>query len=209
MSKVLNGRGGVGEQTRQRVEALLRDHGYRRPLPTGTSQGLEVVFHQMLGSIAIEIMRGVEEAAGTRDCTVGFTDVRRHVAAGRALGRAAAAAAAHGASSRRCRATAEHCELLAASGVPLVAIDPVGDLFPTLAVGTNNWSGAVAAARYLLDLGHRRIGVLTGPVQDLCSRARLDGFRAALDHAGIPFDDTCSRRGVFTFEDGRASVGNC
>lgn len=203
VSKVLNGRGGVGEQTRQRVEALLRDHGYRRPLPTRTSQGLEVVFHQMLGSIAIEIMRGVEEVAGARDCTVGFTDVRRHVSAGLPWVEPLLLRQPRGVIAALSEVTAQHCELLSASGIPLVAIDPVGDLSPTAAVGTNNWSGAVAATRYLLDLGHRRIGVLTGPAKDLCSRARLDGFRAALDHAGIPFDESLLRRGVFTFEDGR------
>ncbi|MEK8104363.1 substrate-binding domain-containing protein [Micromonospora sp. M12] len=82
-------------------------------------------------------------------------------------------------------------------------MDPTGDLFPTPAVGSNNWSGALAAARHLLDLGHRRIGVITGPVDDLSSRARLDGFRAALDYAGVPFDATLERRGVLTFDDGR------
>jgi LacI family xylobiose transport system transcriptional regulator len=83
-----------------------------------------------------------------------------------------------------------------------VSIDPIGDLVPVPAVGSNNWSGAVAATRHLFDLGHRRIGVITGPVKALSSRARLDGFRATLDHAGIPLDASLERHGVFTFDDG-------
>src|SRR5512142_2368206 len=75
VSKVLNGRSGVGASTRQRVEALLRDHGYRRPEPGVTSPSLEVVFYAMLSPIAVEILRGVERVAGPRDLTVGFTDV--------------------------------------------------------------------------------------------------------------------------------------
>ncbi|MEO3773037.1 LacI family DNA-binding transcriptional regulator [Micromonospora sp. B9E7] len=202
VSKVLNGRGGVGEQTRQRVEALLRDHGYRRRQTSGAARCIEVVFHQMLPSIAMEIMRGVQEVAGPRDYTVGFSDVRRRILAGQPwvepllLRQPAAVITAFS------LITADDGKRFAAGGIPLVAIDPTGDLSPTPAVGANNWSGALAATRHLLDLGHRRIGVITGPVNDLSARARLDGFRAALDYADVPFDETLERRGIFSFDDG-------
>jgi DNA-binding LacI/PurR family transcriptional regulator len=202
VSKVLNGRGGVGPETRRRVEALLRDHGYRRPLPKTATPCVEVVFDNMLGSIAVEILRGVADEAGARDCTVGFTDVRRPVPAGvswvEALLRRRPAAVITVCSI----ATAEHSERLAAAGIALVAIDPVGELLLTPVVGSNNWNGALTAVRHLLDLGHRRIGVLSGPVRDLSARARLDGVRAALDHACIAPAEELERRGVFTFDDG-------
>jgi DNA-binding LacI/PurR family transcriptional regulator len=202
VSKVLNGRHGVGVETRRRVEELLRDHGYRRPLPATSTPCVEVVFDNMLGSIAVEILRGVAEEAGGRDCTVGFTDVRRQLRADvpwlDALLRRRPTAVITVCSI----ATARHSEQLAASGVALVAIDPIGELVTTPVVGSNNWSGALTAMRHLLDLGHRRIGVLTGPVRDLSARARLDGMRAALDHAGITLAEDLERRGVFTFEDG-------
>ena len=201
VSKVLNGRRGVGPETRRRVEALLRDHGYRRPLPTTATPCVEVVFDNMLGSIAVDILRGVAEEASERDCTVGFTDVRRQLSAALpwvdALLRRRPTAVIAVCSI----ATAQHSEQLAAGGIALVAIDPVGELF-TPVVGSNNWSGGLTAIRHLLDLGHRRIGVLTGPVRDLSARARLDGVRAALDHAGIAPADDLERQGVFTFDDG-------
>jgi LacI family xylobiose transport system transcriptional regulator len=203
VSKVLNGRRGVGRETRQRVEALLRDHGYRRPLPATATPCLEVVFDQMLGSIAVEILRGVADVAGERDCTVGFTDVRRHISAELPWVEPLLRRRPTAVITVCSMANAQHSDQLAASGIPLVAIDPIGELFATPAVGSNNWSGALSATRHLLDLGHRRIGVLTGPVRDLSARARLDGFRAALDHAGIPVDDSLEQRGLFTFEDGR------
>jgi len=70
-------------------------------------------------------------------------------------------------------------------------------------VGSANWTGGLTATRHLLDLGHRRIAAITGPTRDLSSRARLDGFRAALDTAGVPFDEDLVRSGLFLFEDGR------
>jgi LacI family xylobiose transport system transcriptional regulator len=203
VSKVLNGRGGVGAQTRRRVEELLRDHGYRRPLPATAVPCVEVVFDRMLGSIAVEILRGVTDVAVEHDCTVGFTDVHRLIAADlpwvEPLVRRRPAAVISVCSI----ANTQDSERLAAGGIPLVAVDPIGELAATPVVSSNNWSGALTVTRHLLDLGHRRLGLLTGPVRDLAARARRDGFRAALDHAGIEFDDSCERRGLFTFEDGR------
>ncbi|NUT34350.1 MAG: LacI family DNA-binding transcriptional regulator [Hamadaea sp.] len=203
VSKVLNGRAGVGDETRRRVEALLRDHGYRSPAPAQPAQRLEVVFYGMLSFIAMEILQGVAEVAAIHDMTFGYlnaysrgkedllwmdTLLRRRPAAVIAVSAAV---------------TPHHRETLASSGIPLVALDPTNDLHSTPTIGATNWSGALDATRHLLDLGHRRIGVLSGPVKDLSSRARLDGFRAAMDEAGVPFDQSLLRSGMFTFEQGR------
>jgi LacI family xylobiose transport system transcriptional regulator len=200
VSKVLNGRGGVGPGTRQRVEELLRDHGYGHPAAAGPS--LEVVFEEMLGSISMEILRGVAEVANEHGATVTFTDVRHPFGAGIPWIDALVARRPTGVVTVVSGVTAQHAALLAARQIPLVTLDPIGELPAVPAVGSNNWSGALTATRHLLDLGHRRIGVLTGPVKDLSARARLDGFRAALDHAEIPHDGSLERRGIFTFANG-------
>jgi DNA-binding LacI/PurR family transcriptional regulator len=201
VSKVLNGRGGVGDQTRQRVEALLQEHGYREPAVNLATPTIEVVFGSMIGSITSEILRGVDRTAVEYDCSVGFVDAGARVAEGirwlepllarRPLGVVAVAP----------ESTPQYTEL-AAGDVPLVVIDPVDDL-AVPAVGCNNWRGALAATRHLLELGHRRIGVLSGLREYLSVRARLDGFRAAMEHAGIPVDAGLERVGMFTFEDGQ------
>jgi LacI family transcriptional regulator, xylobiose transport system transcriptional regulator len=89
--------------------------------------------------------------------------------------------------------------------IPLVVVDPTGQsLHDTPSVGATNWSGGVAATRHLLDLGHRRIAVISGPERILCSRARLDGYRAAMDAAGIAIDPGLVRYGDFHVADGLA-----
>ncbi len=203
VSKVLHGRPGVGKSTRQRVEALLIEHGYGRPVPAGPAHGLEVVFSNMLGSIALEIMRGVEQVAASRQLVVGFTDVRSRVTAGLPWVEPLLLRQPVGVVAVVSGVTTEHRDLFEAGGVPLVALDPTGDVNPTPSVGSTGWSGALAATRHLLELGHRRIGVITGPAGFLASRARLDGFRAALDTAGVPFDERLMRDGPFLFEHGR------
>ncbi|MDQ1031809.1 hypothetical protein QF035_009391 [Streptomyces umbrinus] len=88
-------------------------------------------------------------------------------------------------------------------GVPLVVIDPAGSpAMDVPTVGATNWAGGMAAAEHLLRLGHRRIGFVAGPPRLLCSRARLDGYRAALDRAGIAVDASLIVPGDFYQESG-------
>ncbi|SEH02654.1 LacI family transcriptional regulator [Nonomuraea solani] len=46
----------------------------------------------------------------------------------------------------------------------------------------------MSAIRHLIELGHERIAMITGPAGRPTSRVRLDGYRAALDRAGITPD---------------------
>ncbi len=70
-------------------------------------------------------------------------------------------------------------------GIPYVFLDPLGTPPPDAPlVGATNWAGGLAATEHLLDLGHERIAVISGPAHVLCSRARVDGYRAALQRQG-------------------------
>src|SRR4051794_12060312 len=63
VSKVVNGREDVAPGTRARVEALLEEHGYRRPARDARAQLLDVVFNELESPWAMEIIKGVEEVA--------------------------------------------------------------------------------------------------------------------------------------------------
>ncbi len=64
------------------------------------------------------------------------------------------------------------------------------------------WAGGLSATEHLIELGHRRIGIITGPPRLQCSRARLDGYRAALEAAGLQFDNDLVYTGDFYHESG-------
>jgi DNA-binding LacI/PurR family transcriptional regulator len=80
--------------------------------------------------------------------------------------------------------------------IPLVVLDPTGEpMHDTPSVGATNYTGALVATRHLLDLGHRRIAMLCGNLSWPFCRARLDGYRAAMDAAGVPVDPDLVRIG--------------
>jgi DNA-binding LacI/PurR family transcriptional regulator len=205
VSKVINGRSGVALDTRRRVEAVLHEHGYRRPEMAGPGATLDVVFHAIEGHSAVEILRGVESVARQHELAIGFTEVQGRQTPGRTWLEQVLARRPTGVIVVYFEFPRQQWAQLATSGIPVVALDPTGEpLHSTPSVGAANWSGGVAATRHLLELGHQRIAAIGGPADFLCARARLDGFRAAMDSAGVLVDPALVRIGQFRFDDGLA-----
>jgi LacI family xylobiose transport system transcriptional regulator len=204
VSKVLNGRSGVAPETRRRVEDLLREQDYRRPEKVTRAACLEVIFYGTLSPIAVDIMRGVKRTAVDHGLSVGFTDVLQEASTGRNWSRDLLARRPTGVVAVHLGATPEQHDLLSASGIPLVVVDPTGEPLERVPwVSGANRQGGIAATRHLLGLGHQRIAVISGPPERLCARSRLDGVRAALEAARLPWDKSLVRTGMwFSYEDG-------
>ncbi|WP_239678963.1 LacI family DNA-binding transcriptional regulator [Natronosporangium hydrolyticum] len=185
VSKVINGRSGVSADTRARIESLIDQYGYRRPAGN-RSKVLELVFRELESMWAVEIIRGVERVARQHRIGVMVSEFGLHDSV-------AAAAMAETVSRRpRCvlsvaQLSEAEREQLRAQGIPFVVFDPTGELPDDVPfVGATNWNGGRSAVRHLVGLGHQRIAMIGGPDQVLCCRARLDGYRSAMEAAGLP-----------------------
>jgi LacI family transcriptional regulator, xylobiose transport system transcriptional regulator len=204
VSKVINGRSDVAADTRQRVEAAIREYGYQR-----SERGhrvapiLEVIFHELDSEWALEIVRGVERVAGRNQLALVLSEMQGRRTPGRGWIEGVLARRPTGVIAVFSDLSETIRDQLRTRGIPLVIVDPTGEpLHDTPSIGATNWNGGLAATRHLLALGHRRIGVIGGPEDILCSRARLDGYRAAMDAAGVPVDPTLISHGHFHVEEG-------
>ncbi|MDT0400775.1 LacI family DNA-binding transcriptional regulator [Streptomyces sp. DSM 41635] len=207
VSRVVNGRSDVSPGTRARVEELLRRHGYRKRPAASPSRAalIDLVFDDLDSPWAVEIIRGVEEAAHGAGVGTVVSAIHGRSGDAREWMRNLRARASDGVVLVTSALEPTLHEELRILGVPLVVVDPAGS--PALdvpAIGAANWSGGMAATGHLLSLGHRRIGMITGPARLLCSRARLDGYRAALEGSGISLDESLVVPGDFHPESGLA-----
>ena len=66
--------------------------------------------------------------------------------------------------------------------------------------------GASRVTRHLIELGHRRIAIITGPLGASASAERLAGFRDTMAEQGLEIGDDLVRTGDFTFEAGVAAM---
>jgi DNA-binding LacI/PurR family transcriptional regulator len=203
VSRVINGQAGVALGTRQRVEEIIREHGYQRPEGTGAVAILELVFHALESLWALEIIRGVERVAREHELAVVLTEMQGRLTPGRAWTEQVLTRRPTGVIAVFSELTVRQQAQLATRSIPLVVVDPTGEpLHETPSVGATNWTGGLAATRHLLELGHRRIAMLTGPTEWPCCRARLDGYRAAMDAAHVPVDPELVRTSILYVEGG-------
>ncbi len=204
VSKVLNGRADVAPGTRTRVEDLLRAHGYRRRRAEATRSPLiDLVFHELESAWALEVIRGVENVARDAGLSVVLSESAGRLTPGRTWADQVAARRPHGVILVLSGLDESQRALLTSRSVPFVVMDPAGDPGADVpSIGATNWQGGLAATRHLVELGHRRIGAITGPPQMMCSRARIDGYRAALETAGLPVEPDLIRTGDFHHDTG-------
>ncbi|WP_328581087.1 LacI family DNA-binding transcriptional regulator [Streptomyces sp. NBC_00370] len=81
---------------------------------------------------------------------------------------------------------ATELEALRARGLPFVVVDPSSPLSRDIAsVSAANLTAARSVTAHLVQLGHRRIGVIGGPTEWLATQSRLAGHAAALAEAGL------------------------
>jgi LacI family transcriptional regulator len=204
VSRVLNRRSDVAPSTRERVERLLRESGYRRRGSRTEATGLiDLVFNDLDSPWAVEIIRGVEDAAHAAGVGVVLTAIHHEASSTRQWLSNLRARASDGAVLVTTGMDPLLHEELRELQVPAVVVDPAGvpDLdVPT--IGSNNWAGGVSATKHLVDLGHQRIAHVAGRPSLWCSRARLDGYRAELHAAGLPTDPSLVVEGDFDFESG-------
>ncbi|WP_232248194.1 LacI family DNA-binding transcriptional regulator [Streptacidiphilus rugosus] len=207
VSKVLNGRADVAPATRERVEELLRVHGYRRRRSaTQAAPLLELVFHELESAWAMEVIRGVENVVREEGLSVVLSESSGRLSLGQSWVDGVLARRPTGVVLVLSGLDRALQEQLTSRDIPFVVMDPAGDPGQEVpAVGATNWHGGLAATRHLLELGHRRIGVIGGPTGMMCSRARIDGYRAALETAGVAFDPGLVRDGDFHHEAGYAA----
>jgi LacI family transcriptional regulator len=87
-------------------------------------------------------------------------------------------------------------------GLPVVLLNRYIDGLDIDRVVSDNYEGAVASGRHLLDLGHRRIAVVRGPANASTSRDRMAGLGRAFSDAGLTLDQALVREGAHTHQTG-------
>ncbi|RFU60053.1 LacI family DNA-binding transcriptional regulator [Bacillus sp. V59.32b] len=80
------------------------------------------------------------------------------------------------------------CEYMEGSQIPTVSID--------------NISSARKATDYLIGLGHKRIGFISGPLNVVLGRDRLKGFKQAMAQRSLPVEPLLVQEGDFSYESG-------
>jgi len=203
VSKVLNQREDVAPDTRRRVEEVIQLRRYipsrvARALGSGLNAQIDLVVPAFDSDYTLEIVRGIEDMLSSTNMRLVFNSTHDEALRERKWLNKIIDSSTDGALLLLPRAESAYLETIVQRGLPIVVIDDRGVLPPTIpSVAATNWIGGMTATEYLISLGHRRIAIICGPATYISTKARLAGYRTALENAGLPIDPELIRPGTF------------
>src|SRR5712691_6131898 len=183
VSRALNGKQDVDPETRKRVLKVATQLGYvasasARALSNGRSNCLGLLVPTLTWPWILEVLRGVAEEIERSGyslilyTTSGGEDSEREF-----MSQVVPAGAVDGLALVIPLGMLEYIERLAKGGLPVVVVDDRGHYPDLPTVATTNIEG-----------GRSRIAMLNGPHDFGCNRDRLEGYKSALQKAGLQFD---------------------
>ncbi|GAA3622849.1 LacI family DNA-binding transcriptional regulator [Microbacterium awajiense] len=210
VSRVLNGNARVAAPTRERVLEALIDLGSAAPFArAGLRAGDAPIFvrcpYELTDYFGL-IVTAVAEELAARDrpmvLDAGESSQQRHP-----LGNLPLRVDCAGAILILPPEDTSELTQLRRHGFPFVIVDPrTPPPTDSVVVSAAHLRGAQRLTEHLLELGHRRIGLLAGPDEWLASRERLSGHVAALGQAGMLQDPQLTQSIRPTIDEGRAAA---
>src|SRR5688572_18913420 len=210
VSRVLNGRSDVAVETQDRIRSVIDNLGYTTNLAARSMRSFKknmvgLIMPDIAYPFAIEVMKGVNRAIAKSefDLLVYTTgDVRK---SGRAFHEQKYVSLLNNSITDGVIIVAPVTGEFS-TDAPIVSIDPLMSNPSYASVHATNRQGAMDAMNYLLDLGHTRIGFISGRAELESSTRRLKGYRDALAKAGLPIDKQLIAAGDYTTETGMTSA---
>jgi DNA-binding LacI/PurR family transcriptional regulator len=193
VSFAVNGRPGVGEDTRRRILAAAEELGWRpsasaRALTEARSRAVGLLLSRSLDQLEVDpffvrFLAGIERTLARSDHDLVLRVAEQIEPA--AYGRLAASGRVDGFLLCDVEVDDRRFDVLAGAGVPaVVAGHPVSPCpFPW--VETAHADGMALVVDHLLELGHRTVGFVGGPAHYEHVQARLAAWRVALEAAGV------------------------
>lgn len=202
VSRVLNNYPHIRPDKRERVLEAAKRLGYvanpmARGLAGGQAQVVGVLVPDLLTEYIAHILLGIDEELATHQYDLMlYTTHHRRTKESQYI-RTLAQGLINGLLLILPLDPGAYLDTLRRSQFPYVVLDHQGfdDFSPTVTAA--NHQGAYDATKYLIDLGHRRIGFIAGKENTSSAAERLEGYRAALQAHGLPFDPALVQPGEF------------
>lgn len=195
VSRVLNRRAGVNEETRRRVLQVLAEKPYS-PRGLGALQRTGVL-GLLIPELSNPVFPAFAEALETRAAARGYSTVlcntrsasiREEEYVRMLLARGVEGMVFVSPEATDVRASHDHYRQLKDEGVHMVFVNGGMPSLEVPDVGVDEQASGYLATRHLVELGHQAIGFVSGPTRSMPSRLKAAGWAVALEEAGLRHD---------------------
>ena len=207
VSKVLNGTGSISKPLRERVLEAAASLGYAphpvaRSLRSGSTRILGLLVADIANPFFLQLVETIEHKASQHGYSVLLCNsAEEPEREKRNLGMLVAQRVDGAFVIPTRTGWMGRVSALQSLPFPSVQVDRTLDGLECDAVVLENRLAGKLAADHLLDLGHRRIGILVGSLDHPLGRHRFEGVRSAFTERGLAFDDVYLRNNIQSDED--------
>ena len=193
VSRALNDKPNVNEETRDRVLAAARQMGYVKAATTQLSDVIALAYPGEVvradyGAFDSSLMFGILRGLNAHRYDVTMLNIARDREPREDYRSFFARKGVRGVILRCFDDSREVCEAIAMDGFPSVVVADRFDNPRVNFICTESRSDSRRAVEHLIRLGHRRIALGVHYVRDTDHRDRCDGYREALEDNGLTFD---------------------
>ncbi len=207
VSHVINETRPVSDELRERVLAAMDELGYQpnrlaRSLRRRKTHTIGMIVPDSANPFFAEVARGIEDKSFEQGYNVILCNSDGDLAKELLYTNVLAEKQVDGILFVAAGVSTEHIRALQRRQMPLVVVDRDIPGVAVDSVLTNNAHGGWQATQHLIELGHRRIGCITGPSDVTPSAERITGYCQALREGGIAMHEGLVVKGDFQYESG-------
>ncbi len=211
-SRVLGNYGSFSDETKRVVMKSAKELNYTpnviaRSLRAGNTKAIGVIVNSVVDSFWMVLFRGIEQTAMKEGYQVFLcdNDGGQHEKEKEYL-KLLMERNIDGLILSPAIGTHPLLKKISRGGLPLVLIETKISGLNVPSITVDDLGGSAAAVEYLINLGHRRIGIVTGGELGLTSQLRLQGYKDTLLRYGIPVREELVKTGNFSQEKAQQAV---
>ncbi len=206
VSRVLNGTKAVSPEVTERVLAVIEQTGFKR---NAAARSLVMKKSHMIGVIITdisnmyfgELVKGIDAMAHYYNYNIILTNSNREEKREAEFINILMEKGVDGiifTANKRVKEDVE--ELIAGSSIPFISLNTGSK--NAVNVRVDNFKESYEATKYIINLGHKNIGHISGSSDDAVSLLRTEGYKQALKDSGIQFKPSWISEGSFSFKSG-------
>lgn len=210
VSRVLNNKTGFSNETKERVLDAVKTTGYEsnaiaRSLKNNKTNTIGVIIPNISSMLSSEILKGIEEYANEQEYSVlvsyTYSEPEKVLKALKTFHEQRVDGIIFTSDPLK----EDYYKAIKRMTIPVVLAATESKEYPVPFVRVNDFEAALSAVSYLIDKGHQKIGMLSGPPEDLIAgKTRIDGYKQALNQAGLEVkSDNIQSHKSFGYEDGK------
>ncbi len=201
VSRALSGVGHVSEETKRRILEISEKLGYKleeEKLKKTSTKVIGVIVTDVTNPFFTQVVRGIEDTLNNMGYSLILCNSDENIEKEKEYFRVLNSKKVDGIILTSAGGSHKHLLHYLKKDIPIVLLDRLIEEEELDAVIIDNVAGAYEGVKHLIQQGYRNIGAIIGPLSVMTSIERLEGYKKALEEAGIGIREDFIENGDYT-----------